>query len=73
MLVLNSCKTLPKDNDLYFPSAPSPYDDKGNQVVFYDEDTKTVSMSYQFWLQLVDYITEVEEVKKVYELTKDKQ
>lgn len=55
--VLMSCKTTQSVNVRPFPS---PIVD-GKNIVEYDQDTNTVSMPLWYWLEITEYVIEVEE------------
>lgn len=52
-----SCKSTQSVNVKQFPS---PIVD-GKNIVEYDQDTNTVSMPLWYWLEITEYVIEVEE------------
>lgn len=69
VLLLISCTSIPKKTTeapvLYFPEVPSVYSPDGEPLIFYDEETHTVSMDENKWNEFVVYIVETEEAKSV--------
>lgn len=44
---------------------PSPYDSEGNPLIIYNPDEKVVEMNSEFYFDLMEYIIEIEEFKKL--------
>lgn len=69
VLVLSCCKSSPINTnyipDLYFPSFPSLIDTNGNVViepVIVDGNVIAVKLPYNYWLQILVYVNDVEAV-----------
>ena len=44
---------------------PSPYDENGNALIIYNPDEKVVEMNSEFYFDLMEYIIEIEELKRL--------
>lgn len=63
--LLVSCKSTVKNNNpLLEVTPPSPIVNEVN-VITYDSSTGLVSMPLYYWIDLMEYITTVEEMKKI--------
>lgn len=66
VIVLTSCRTVPKESSLNWSSFPSPYDAEGVAVVTYN-DNDTVTMPMWYWRKIVNYVVDTETNIKILE------
>lgn len=67
IIPLTCCTSTPKYeiDALLETTPPSPYDESGNALIIYNPDEKVVEMNSKFYFDLMEYIIEIEELKRL--------
>lgn len=67
IILWTSCQSTPnyEIDALLETVPPSPYDENGNALIIYNPDEKVVEMNSEFYFDLMEYIIEIEEFKRL--------
>ena len=67
IIPLTCCTSTPKYeiDALLKTTPPSPYDSEGNPLIIYNSDEKVVEMNSEFYFDLMGYVIEIEELKRL--------
>jgi hypothetical protein len=69
LTILSTCSTAPAktevvDPRLSFPDFPDPLDAQGKPIPTLNGETVTIPLWY--WIQITDYVIEVEKLREIY-------